>query len=812
MERLFRDIRFGFRSLLKRPAFAAIAVGTLALGIGANTTIFSVVNAVLLRPLPYPSSDQLVVIWGKLPTHGLNKLSVSPAEFVDYRNRNHTFSAIATYSSIGRNLTGAGEPERLNVTFVTEDFFSVLATRPQTGRTFLHDEDQPGHNHVAILSHSLWQRHFAGDQSIVGRSVMLDGVSHEIIGVMPAGFQFPDSETQIWKPMAFDADDLSENNRGSHYLDLIARMKPGVTLAQAQADVGSIAAQMQREHLDHYEEGSGWGASVVGLHKEIVGDVRPALLVLFAVVGFVLLIACANVANLLLARAAAREREIAIRTALGAGRLQILQQLLVESLLLSLAGGAIGILIAVWGKDLLTALNPASLPRINEIHVDGRVIAFTFAVSLFTGLVFGIIPALQASKLNLSESLKEGSGKTTEGRSRLRLRGLLVISEVAMAMVLLIGAGLMIKSLYRLQQVDLGFNPNNILTLRLALPQAKYQKPQLQRAFFDELIGKVEGLPGVKSLGLVNFLPLSGSGNRRNISVEGKPENPINVEFRLSNPQYFSAMGIELSKGRYFDEHDRENTTYVTVVNEAFTRTFLPGEDPLGKRIKMGGLNSPFRWLSVVGVIKDIKHQGLDVDARPEMYIPYLQPPLPDWNVQSMFLAVRTDHEPQSLIGAMRGAVHEIDAEQPIYGVATMQQSLTESVAPRRFNMLLIAAFSALALLLASIGIYGVVSYSVTQRIREFGIRMALGARTFDVLKLVIKSGMALTFIGIAIGLGTALALTRLMTTLLFGVAPTDAATFAAVSILLVLVALLACYLPARRAAKVDPLVALRYE
>ena len=812
MNTLFKDTHYAIRGLLKRPGFTAIAVITLALGIGANAAIFSVVNAVLLRPLPYPDSDQLVMIWGQLPTHGLGKLNVSPPEFVDYRDRNHAFSAIATYASLGRNLTGAGEPERINVTFVTEGFFSVVATRPQYGRTFLREEDQPGHDHVAILSHSLWQRRFGGDRNIIGRYVMLDGVSHEVVGVMPAEFQFPDSETQIWKPMAFDGDDLSENSRGSHYLDLIARMKPGVTLDQAKTDVRSIAAQMQREHLDHYEEGSGWAANVVSLHKEVVGDVRLALLVLSGVVGLVLSIACANVANLLLARAASRQREIAIRTALGAGRVQIIRQLLIESLSLSFAGGAIGILIAVWGKDLLTALSPATLPRLNEIRIEGRVMAFTFAISLLTGLVFGIFPALQASKLNLSESLKEGSGKTTESRNRHRLRDLLVISEVAMAMVLLVGAGLMIKSLYRLQQVDLGFDPTNVLTLHLSLSQVKYREPQTQRAFFDQLIGKVERLPGVKSVGVVNFLPLSGSGNRRNISVEGKPENPVNVEFRISNPQYFTAMGLELRKGRLFDEHDRENTTYVTVVNESFTRIFLPGEDPLGKRIKMGGLNAPFRWLAVVGVVKDLKHQGRDVEARPEMYIPYLQPPLPDWKFQSMFLAVRAEHEPQSLIGATRAAVQEIDREQPIYDVATMQQSLAKSVAPRRFNMLLMAIFSALALVLASIGIYGVVSYSVTQRIREFGIRMALGAKASDVLKLVLKGGMALTLVGIAIGLVAALVLTRLMTSLLFGVTPTDAVTFAAVLVLLVVVSLFACYVPARRATKVDPLVALRYE
>lgn len=812
METLLKDIRYGIRSLAKRPGFTATAIITLALGIGANAAIFSVVNAVLLRPLPYPDPDQLVTVWGRLPTHGLDKLNVSPPEFADYRSRNQTFSSVAAYASLGRNLTGVGEPERIDVTFVTDGFFSVLGRPPLSGRTFLNEEDQPGHNQVAILSYSLWQRRFSGDKNIVGQTVVLDGVSHNVVGVMPPDFQFPDTETQIWKPMAFDADDLSENSRGSHYLDLIARARPGVSLEQVKSDVASMAAQMQKDHPDHYEANSGWTASVVRLHEEIVGDVRFALLVLLGVVGFVLLIACANVANLLLARAASRQREIAIRTALGAGRWQIIRQLLVESVLLSLAGGAVGILLAFWLKDLLVALNPTVLPRVSEIGVSGRVIGFTFVISLLTGLVFGLIPALQASKLNLTESLKDGLGKATEGKTRRRLRGLLVVSEIAIALVLLVGAGLMMRSLYKLQKVDLGFNPTNVLTMRLSLPQAKYSDPQKQRGFFNELVNRVENSPGVKSAGLVNFLPLSGSGNRRNISVEGKPENPINVEFRISNPKYFSAIGIELQKGRLFDERDRDNTTYVAVVNEAFTRIFLPPDDPLGKRIKMGGPNSPFRWLSVVGVIKDLKHQGPDSETRPEMYVPFLQPPLPDWNVQSMFLAVQTTDEPQSLITNVRGAVREIDREQPIYSVSTMQQLLGRSVASRRFNMHLMSLFSTLALVLASVGIYGVMSYSVAERRREIGIRMALGAQALNVLGLVVRDGMTLALAGIGIGLALAVWLTRLMSSLLFGITPTDLTTFVGVSGLLVVVALLACFIPARRATRVDPLVALRYE
>jgi putative ABC transport system permease protein len=812
MRTLLEDLRFSYRMLIKKPGFTLIAVATIALGIGANSAIFSVINAVLLNPLPFPNSEQLVMVWGKLPAHELEKLNASPAEFVDYRDRNHTFSAAAVYASLGRNLTGAGEPERHTVTFVTADLFPLLEVQPLHGRAFFAEEDRPGHEQVVILSYGLWQRRFAGDERIVGQSVMLDGKSHTVVGVMPASFQFPDGETAIWKPMAFTAEDLNEDSRGSHYLNLIGRLKPGVTLEQAQADIASIARQMQQEHPDHYEESSGWGANVVSLRDEIVGDTRLILIVLLCAVGFVLLIACTNVANLLLARAATRRREIAIRQALGAGRARIIRQLLTESLALSLVGGALGVLLALWGEDLLAPLIPASLPRAGEIDLDARVIGFTFALSLLTGIFFGIIPALQATNLNLNETLKEGGGKATESKGRLRLRGLLVAGEIALALVLLVGAGLMIKSLYRLQQVDLGFDPANVVTMRLALPQSKYPEPVRQRDFFDRLTKRIDALPGVTSVGLVNFLPLSGSGNQRNISVEGKPENPINVEFRISNAEYFRSLNIPLREGRSLEESDRENSTYVTVVNETFTKVFLPGEAPLGKRVKMGGLNSPFRWLEIVGVVKDVKHRGLDLDPRPEMYISYLQPPLANWNLQNIFIAVRSEVSPETLLPFLREAVKELDNDQPIYSVYTMNQLVSRSIAPRRFNMVLMGIFSALALLLASIGIYGVMSYAVTERTHEIGIRMALGAQTVDVLRLVIGQGMKLAVIGVGVGLIAAFALTRLMESLLFKVSATDALTFAVITLLLTGVALAACYIPARRAMKVDPMVALRYE
>ena len=810
MQSLIQDLRFGFQILLKKPSFTGIAILTIALGIGANTAIFSVVNSILLRPLPYANPEQLVLVWGKIPTHGLDKLNASVPEFIDYRDRNRVFSNVAVYSSLGQNLTDAGAPIRITATYVSADFFSVLNRSPLYGRTLYKDEDQSGHDPVVILSYSLWQRQFGGDKNVVGQNIQLDGKSHKVIGIMPADFQFPDNTTEVWKPFSFDADDLSVDSRGSHYLNLLARMKPGVDIKQAQADVTSIAEQMQNEHSNFYEEGSGWGATVIGLHEEIVGDVRLLLLVLLGVVGFVLLIACANVANLLLARATSRQREFAIRTALGASRKQLIRQLLIENLLLSITGGTVGTLLALWSKDLLIALSPTSLPHTDFASLDVKVLLFTLAISLFTGLLSGIIPALQATKLNLTEALQESSSKATSSKSQ--LRNLLVAGEVALALVLLIGAGLMLKSLYQLQRVDLGFNPNNILTMRISLPQSKYAQPTQQHAFFDELINRVEHLPEVNAAGLVNFLPFSGTGNRRNVSVEGKPENPINVEFRLSNPQYFRALHCELRAGRLFDESDRANTPYVAVVNETFVRIFLPEGEPLGKRIRMGGQNSPFPWLTVVGVIKDLKHKDVDAANQPEMYIPYAQPPLPNWNVQSVFLAVKTEKDPLSLLTNIRGIVQEIDKDQPIYSVSTMQALVEGAVTPHRFNMFLMSSFSALALLLAAVGIYGVVSYVVSQRTREIGIRMALGAQSSNVLRMVLWQGMKLVSTGIGIGLLASFALTRLIKNLLFNVSITDPITFITGALILTIVALIACFVPAYQAARTDPMVALRYE
>ena len=811
MEVLTKDIRYAVRGLLKRPGFTAIVVITLALGVGTNTAIFSVVNAVLLRPLPYPNPDQIVMIWRRLETLSLHKLPASPEEFVDYRDRNHSFSAIAAYAIVGRDLTGAGDAERIDSAKVTAQFFSVLGTHPLRGRTFLIEEDQPGRDQVVILSYDLWQRRFAGDGNIVGQNLVLDGVSHTVVGVMPADCQFPNSEVQIWTPMAFAAKDL-DANRGSHYLPVIARTKPGIELPQAQAEIASIAAQTQKEHPNQYEQGSGWGVSVVTAREEIVGDHRLVLLILLGVVSFVLLIACLNVANLLLARAASRHHEFAVRAALGAGRLQLIRQSLAETLLLSMAAGALGLLIGSLGAALIKLLNPANLPRVGEIQVDLRVLIFTFTISLVTGLVFGVIPAVQASKLNLITTLNESVGKIGGGKKRNRLHALLVIGEVGIAIILLVGAGLLIKSFYKLQQVELGFNPANVVTMRLSLPDTRYAEPQKVRGFFNELVGRTESLPGVESVALVNSLPLKGTGMELNVYVEGQPENPANVELLMSSPKYLNALGLELRKGRFFDDRDRDNTTYVAVVNEAFTRIFLPSEDALGKRVKLGGPSTPFPWYSIVGVIKDVRQQGPDAAVKPELFIPHTQPAFGTLMLQSMSLVLRTDGNPQGSIAVVRAIVRQLDPELPIYDVSTMQQLLAKSVATHRFNMFLVAIFSALALVLAAIGIYGVMSYTVTARTHEIGIRIALGARAVNVLSLVIKDGMKLALAGLAIGIGGALALTRLMRTLLFDVTPTDPTTFAGVAILLFVVALLACFLPARRASGFNPMDALRHD
>ncbi|MDQ3585381.1 MAG: ABC transporter permease [Acidobacteriota bacterium] len=815
MTTLWQDVRYGVRMLLKNPGFTFVAVVALALGIGANASIFSVVNAVLLRPLPFAEAEQLVMVWERRPRQNRESGPVAPADFLDWQKQNQSFAAMAAYSARAFNLTGGGaEPEQLIGQLVTNEFFRVLGARAALGRTLLPEVDLPGGNRVAVISHGLWQRRFGGDAGVVGRTLTLDDEIFTVAGVMPPDFNYPDRETELWaSPQRTVPDVILPGNpdpatlRSLHYLNVIARLKPDVTRTAAQAEMETIAGRLEQQYPD---ANTGHTARVVGLHEQLVGDVRPVLIVLLSAVGFVLLIACANVANLLLARGAGREREMSIRTALGAGRLRLIRQLLTESVLLAVTGGALGLLLALWGTDALVAISPESFPRLQEINLDGRVIGFTFLTSLLTGVIFGLVPALQVSKLDLSSALKDGGRGSAEGFGRRRLRGALIVAEVALTMVLLVGAGLMIRSFDRLLRVDPGFKADHLLTMEVSLPQAKYDESEEQTAnFFREIIGRIGELPGVQSAGATWILPLSGQGAGSGFEIEGR--DPATVSERLNSafssvsPNYFHTMSIPIVKGREFGDRDTATAPGVSLVNETFARRYFPNEDPLGKRIKRRGDDND--WTTIVGVVGDVRQLGLDMEPRAEMFFSYQQSPVPFMNI-----AVRTATDPATLATAVRQEVWAVNPNQPVANVSTMNELLANSAARTRFNTLLLSLFALIALTLASVGIFGVMSYTVTQRTREIGVRMALGAQRSDVLRLVIRQGMILAGLGIVIGLAAALALTRLMTSLLYGVSATDPATFTGIALLLAGVALVACYIPARRATKVDPMVALRYE
>ncbi|HKP88091.1 MAG TPA: ABC transporter permease [Blastocatellia bacterium] len=812
MDTLLQDLRYGFRMLAKKPGFTLVAVVALALGIGANTAIFSVVNTVLLRPLPYKSPDQLMIVWEDGTRYGFPKDTPAPANFIDWRDQNQVFESMAAIADQTFNLTGTGEPEKIEGQRVSATFFPMFGVDPMLGRWFLPEEDQPGAGRTVIMNYGLWQRRFGSDPDIVGKPVTLNGQPYTVVGVMPKEFRFPDpyqistEETALYVPLAFSSEEAS--NRGGHYLIVYARAKAGVTRQQAQAEMDTIAARLEQQYPD---TNMSLGATVVTLHEQIVGDIKPALLILLGIVGLVLLIACANVANLLLARAIARQKETAIRTALGASRKRLVSQFLTESVLLAALGGVAGLLLALYGLKLLEALIPPNLSQAKGISIDATVLGFTFLVSLLTGVVFGLVPALQASRPNLNETLKEG-GKGTSGGGRSRLRNVLVISEVALALVPLIGAGLLINSFLKLRSVDPGFNPDNLLTMNVVLPRSKYTDQARRTAFYDELLQRVESLPGVESAGVITNLPLTFKGNNNGVTIEGRPEPPPDqvpiVITRTISPSYFHTMGIALLKGREFNRQDAQDAPGAVVVSEATARSFWPGEDAIGKRIKLGGYNSDEPWLSVVGVVKDVRQFELDIDPKPQIYLPYSQ----ILYLAPRDLVVRTTGDPLSLAAAVRGEVWAIDKDQPVSNISTMSQIMSRSVARQRFNTLLFGLFAGVALALAAVGIYGVMSYSVTQRTHEIGIRMALGANPGNVLRLVVGQGLKLVAAGVAIGLAFAFALTRLMESLLFGVSATDPATFALISLALVAVALFASYIPARRATKVDPMVALRYE
>ena len=810
METLIQDLRYAVRMLLKKPGFTVVALIALALGIGANTAIFSVVNAVLLRPLAYEDPERLVVVWSNNAREANPRYPVAAANFVDFKERNQVFDRLAAYLSFMPNMTMAGaiEPVQIATFSVSPDLFPLLGVEPARGRTFLDEEAQVGKDQVVVLSHGLWQRQFGSDPNIVGQNVTLDGVPYNVIGVMPKDFFFLYRNADVWLPLSFNPRfnaNFTITNRTGAVLGLIGRLKPDVSIEQARAEMDRIASNLADEHPTI---NNGIGVTLVPLYEQITEGVRPALLVLLAAVSFVLLVACANVATLLLARASSRQKEIAIRTALGAGRVRLIRQLLTESVLLSLMGGALGTLIAVWGIDLMLALSPSEIPRQSEIGIDASVLLFTLGLSALTGVFFGIFPALQLSKSDLHESLKEG-GRSSSVSTRQGVRSLLVVSQVALTLVLLVGAGLLVNSFVRLMNVDPGFKTDNLLVIGIAVPTSLRNSPPQKVAYYQELFERVRSIPGVEAVGAVTRLPLTARGVTGRLTIEGRavaPGQEPEIEFRRASSEYFRALGVKLIDGRYFNDQDNAQSPDVAILNESAARRFWPGEDPLNKRVKTNP-NPTAPWLTIVGVIGDVKHFGLDADARPEIYISSEQAP-PD----GPFMVVRTTTDPASLAGSVRAQVAAMNNVQPVNTIQTMEEVLSASVAQRRFNMLLLAIFAGLALLLAAVGIFGVISYSVAQRTQEIGLRMALGAQARDVLVMVIAQGTKLALAGVGVGLVASLLLTRLMATLLFNVSATDPVTFLAVSLLLVGLAFLASYVPARRAARVDPMVALRYE
>jgi putative ABC transport system permease protein len=806
------DLRFGLRMLRKHPAFTAIAIITLAIGIGANTAIFSVVNAVLLKALPVSEPDRLVMVYEANLARGFNRVRVAPGNYLSWKAQQSVFEEIGAFSAQSFTLAGNDGAEMLEGARVSANIFDILRVAPGLGRAFTSEEDRPGGERAVILSHGLWRRRFGGAQNVVGQSITLDDKPYAIVGVMPEGVGFPSSNIDIWAPAALDAERGLDGMTGRMLL-VIARLKPQATIEQARAEMGVITQGMAQANPNFNADLS---ANIVPLREEVVSGWRRILLILFGVVACVLLISCANVANLLLARAATRTRETAIRVAVGASRLRIVRLLLMESLLLAGAGGMVGLLIGWWGVDALVALNPFDQLRESGVGMDANVAWFTFALTFLTGLLFGLAPALKSSKPDLNESLKNDGRGATAGAG---LRSALVVSEIALSLVLLAGAGLLIRSFLRLQSVDSGFDPRNLLTLRLSLPEARYPEAQQVISFYQQLTERLGRLPGVESVAATHALPLSGMGGVRPFTVEGRPRQEPGkapaAQYRIVSPGYFRTMKIALIRGRDFTKQDEAQAAGVVIINQSFQRRYFPDEDPVGKRITLGGYDDQLG--EIVGVVGDVRHWWAGTEAEPEMYwdnsqVWMARSPTLSRLRRSLTLALRTDADPQSLIRDVRREVIALDKALPVTGVKTMEEQMGASMAGKRFNTLLLSLFAALALILAVVGLYGVISYTVAERTREVGVRMALGAQTGDVLRLVIGRGMALTLAGVGIGLLASFALTRLMKDMLFEVGPTDPLTFVAIAVLLTAAALTACYIPARRATKVDPMFALREE
>jgi len=796
----------------KSPGFKAVAVISIALGIGANTTVFSVINAVLLKSVPYKDPDSLVLVWGDTRTEtSLRKHNqVSATDVADIRAQSSVFEDVATYSGWYPIMTGDSEAERVSAIQVGDGFFKIMKGKPLLGRVFTPEEQQDGKDLVVVLGHGLWQRRFGSDPNIVGKNVYLNSRPYNVVGVMDADFRpLPPSlvtpEGQFYRPVAESYDDAARSER---HLRAIARLKPGVTVEQARAEVGAIAQRLEEQHP---ETNKNQGAHVVSITDEITGSIRPTILMVFGAVIFVLLVACANVANLLLARSTVRHKEITIRTAIGAARSQLIRQLLTESMLLAFLGGGLGLLLAFWGTDLVAAAGSKINPMFNDIHVDMRVLGFTFGISMIAGLIFGLAPALQISKPNLVESLKEGGRGSGPSSSRNRLRSVLVVSEIAMTLVLLVCAGLLIRTVARLKNVDTGFNARNILTMTLGLPAVKYPKPDNYIAFNKQVTERIAALPGVKAAGTTSVLPLSDNFDGRGLVVEDQPKprgEEITVDLYVTTPGYLRAMEISTLKGRAMGEEDIADSSKIALINKTMAAQLWPNQDPLGKRIKFpGSEKNPQPWRTVVGVVSDVAQYAVDKKPPMQIYLPHTQFP-----TSFNSIVVKTEGDPTAMTNQVRREILAVDKDQAVFNVTTLDQLRGESILIRRFFMLLLLVFAGLALVLAAVGIYGVMSYVASQRTHEISIRMALGAQASDVLKLLIGSGMVLALIGVVAGLAGAFALTRVMAGLLFGVSTTDGVTFVTVSTGLIVIALLACYVPARRAAKVDPLVALRYE
>jgi putative ABC transport system permease protein len=809
METLIKDIRYGVRGLLKRPGFTAIALITLALGIGANTAIFSVVNAVLLRPLPFRDPDQLVIVWEDATFAGFPRNTPAPANYVDWKTQNQSFVDMAASHETSFNLTGDGEPERVAAYSVSSNFFPLFGVQPLLGRSFSDGEDRPGANKVAVLSYSLWQSRYGGDRQILNRDIQLNGEKHTVVGVMPASFQFFESEVRLWTPLALDQEDWA--NRGGHFLKVVARLKPGVTIAQAQADMNAVMHRIAVDHPDETMEGK-LGAIVMPMREQMVGEARGSLIVLLVAVAFVLLIACANVAGLLLARAVGRRREIALRIALGAGRSRVIRQLLTESLLLAGVAGVLGSLLAYWSFTFLQGLVPEEMALSTPLNLDTRILAFTLLVSIVTGIIFGLVPALQAANIDLNDALKQSSTRTT---STGRLRSAMIVFEVALSLVLLVGAGLLIQTLFQLFRQYSVLEPEKVLTMRTILPREKYKEAQQRDNFYQQVLQRVEHLPGVVSAGYSTSIPLAWKGGTSGFYPEGL-QSPIpgmayDSNHRQVSTNYLQTMNVPLRSGRYFESSDNAQSMPVAIINETMARQYWPGENALGRRFKLGGPEeTDVPWVQIVGIVADIRQMGLDEPVKAEMYFPYQQGQMIWYTPRD--LAIRTTGDTSGLVGSVRQAIRDVDPDQPVSNVATMAEVLGTEAAQRRMGMIMLVGFASLALLLASLGIYGVLAYFVTQHTPEIGVRQALGATPRNILFLVLKKGMGLTLAGIVIGLIGAFVLTRLMSSLLFGVNASDPLTFVTVPLVLGLVALFACLIPARRATRIDPLVALRYE